>query len=269
MTHPAPQEAGVAVAGVVDRVQPQGGAVGQGGLPPDAEQGPGQPALPLRHRPQAPGGGAGEQPHQHGLGLVVGGVPQGDGAGADAVGDLGEPPVAGAASLVLKGGARRHVDPDRLEAEPQPARQGGHRGRLGRRSRPQPMVDVDHVEPPAPAGAPAGPGHPPARSSPVPRCRPPRPSPPAGGRLGDRRRRRPRGGPGRPRRPARGGQAGRPAWRYLDSNQGHTGYEPGALPPELYRRRERRGPGRAPAPTPAPGGGVVAAAGFEPATFGL
>ncbi len=105
VAHPAAQEAGIAIAGVVDRLEPEGRAVREGGLAPDPEQRPGQPALALGHRPQAPRGGAGQEPHEHRLRLVVGGVTQRDRAGPDPVGHLGECPMAGSAGLVLEGGS--------------------------------------------------------------------------------------------------------------------------------------------------------------------
>src|SRR5436853_333584 len=73
--------------------------------------------------------------------------------------------------------------------------------------------------------------------SPPPSARPreaPRGAPRGRAPAASRRRRPP--APGRPPPPARSWGAPRRAWRFLDSNQGHTGYEPAALPPELNRR---------------------------------
>jgi transcriptional regulator with XRE-family HTH domain len=67
--------------------------------------------------------------------------------------------------------------------------------------------------------------------------------PPEPGRRADRRRSPLLGVPARPPPGARPPEAGSErAWRFLDSNQGHTGYEPAALPPELNRQKTLENP---------------------------
>jgi hypothetical protein len=90
------------------------------------------------------------------------------------------------------------------------------------------------------AAAPAGRARRAARSSPVPHCTRRQPARRGGARGRGRWHGPPRGGDARSPVDARrrvGVQPstrGRRWWLCLDSNQGHTGYEPGALPTELH-----------------------------------
>jgi hypothetical protein len=96
---PYPGEARVGVVRVVPVGQVPGRAGGAGGLPADPEQRAQPAAVDRAHAGDRPRPGAAAEPEQHGLGLVVEGVREQDGAVA---GGLGEGGVAGAAGGRLR-----------------------------------------------------------------------------------------------------------------------------------------------------------------------
>ena len=215
---PDPGVGGVVVPRVVPDGQLLRGAGGPGGRPADAEQ-RAPPRTPSCSRSSTMpatdrGPGPAAQPEQHGLGLVVEGVPERD-AGA-----VRRPPRPQAAYRAVRAAASgppsaADVDPDdsdRGEAEVAQQAPPSLGGALGR-ARLQAVVDGHRRRPGTPAPRRLERERPrPARGSPLPRCRRPAPAgrrraqARAGRRCGPAR---PRGGTGH-RGPAQAGMAGRP-----------------------------------------------------------
>ena len=105
-----------------------------------------------QHAPQAGQARAAQPVHEHGLRLVVGVVPHGDGAGADAPGDARQEPVASLARRLFRGDAGRrgqggHIRP--LHGAVQSPGRGrlGHEGGVGVRfGAADAMMEVGHVK---------------------------------------------------------------------------------------------------------------------------
>ena len=114
---PVTQELGVPVSRVLDPRQSACGEVAENRGPLDTEEGTHEPAAARGDAGKPPGSGALEEPHQDGLGLVVGGVPHGDPVGADTPGHPEEGRVAGGARRRLRGHARPTGDDDALDGD--------------------------------------------------------------------------------------------------------------------------------------------------------
>lgn len=108
-----------------------------------------EPALPLGHRRKPGRRRSRQRPHQHGLGLIVGGVTERDHRRADP-GCLGaKRRMASRARPVLQRAAGLDLDGERAERETSGGRERAHQGGLTRGALPEPVIHVRHRETPA------------------------------------------------------------------------------------------------------------------------
>ena len=154
LADPVAQGAVAGVGRVLAPFQADGGAAGPGLGPADAEQGPEQTAAADGHAGQAVRACPPQQLQQHRLGLVVEGVAGGQPAAAELVGGRPQGAVPGRPGRALGAGLAVLAQVGGGEgADPGGEAEGlgmvGHEGGVGRRARPQPVVDGDHGQPPA------------------------------------------------------------------------------------------------------------------------
>jgi hypothetical protein len=145
----APKESRICVARVLEHVQAQRHAVGDGRVAPHAEEWSYQPALTFRHCEQPLRGRARQCSHEDGLSLVVRCMTQRDQPGADPRRFRAECGMTSAASTVLHRTARLDSHRERAEFDPAIRRKFRDGAGLQRRSGTKPVIDVRDRETPS------------------------------------------------------------------------------------------------------------------------
>ena len=126
VAHLVPEELRVTIRLVLHDLDTVGREVGEHRGATDVEQGPDDPASPHRDPCEPTGPGPLKDPHENGLGLIVGGVAEGDALGPKRSGDLAQRRVASEAGGLLGRPASRagDLDPDDAGGTVQAGRQG-------------------------------------------------------------------------------------------------------------------------------------------------
>ena len=148
MAHLVPQVLRVPIRGVLHDLKTVGREVGEHRGATDVEEGTDDPASPDRDSGQPAGPRPLNDPHENGLGLVLGGVAERDALGPGRPGDLLQGRMASEARRFLRGPApeARDLDSDDVDRAVQTGRQGLDEGGIPVSLRSETMVNVTNAE---------------------------------------------------------------------------------------------------------------------------